>query len=158
MCYIPIPMDKSRTIAFPASLARWETAAIAVAVALLLVLALAGKGRRQRQVYEIFQRRAANVEAALEEFAEDHQGRFPPDAMFTGMPQGLRPYIRWDEKWKIDYEAPSQRQGRALRLHGILRAIQGADLFRAVQQPRVPGEIRQGPAGAGQGQPAVGGA
>ena len=111
MCYIPIPMDNSRKIFFPSSLKRWELAVIVAAVALLLGLALAGKGRRQRESYEDFLRRAPKIEAALLAFAKDHDGRFPPDAMFTGMPQGMGPYIKWDERWKIDYEAHENGSG-----------------------------------------------
>ena len=111
MCYIPIPMSKSRTIAFPAFLARWELAVIVAAVVLLLVLALAGKGRRQREAYENFLSRAPKIEAALRAYAADHDGRFPPDAMFTGMPQGMGPYIDWNERWKIDYEAHKNGKG-----------------------------------------------
>ena len=134
MCYIPNPMEKARAIAFPGFLSRWELAVIAAAIALLLVLALAGKGRRQREAYENFLRRAPKIEAALLAFAKDHDGRFPPDAMFTGMPQGLGPYIAWGPTLENRLRGPPERQGRALRMHGVLRALQGTPLLRPVQQ------------------------
>lgn len=74
-------------------------------VATMLFMATAGKGRRQREAYERFLVHAPLVTEALERFASDHDGAFPPDAMFTNSPQGLDDrYIHWDSGWKIDYE------------------------------------------------------
>jgi len=55
--------------------------------------------------YEEFRTRAREIGQALEAFAVDHQGMYPPDAQGTDSPHGLSPrYIQWDLRWNIDYE------------------------------------------------------
>lgn len=89
----------------PRQLLRWEWWVLLLLVALCLVLAVAGKGRKQARIYEDFLRRAPQIQQSLEAFAKDHNGRFPPDAMFTRRPQGLDDrYIAWSDSWNIDYD------------------------------------------------------
>ena len=96
----------------PLDFRRWEWWTLVVAVALLVFLAAHGKGRRERLAYERFQEVAPQVQAALERFAADHQGRFPPDSMMTSRPRGLTErYISWDQTWKVDYEVHDNGQG-----------------------------------------------
>ncbi len=97
----------------PAFLKRWELWVLVILVSGLTALAVAGKGRHIREAYQRFLRNAPRVQAALERFAADHQGRFPPDAMHVRRPQGLgESYIQWDPSWKIDYEVHPNGAGR----------------------------------------------
>lgn len=91
---------------------KWEISVLVVAVALLTALALVGMGRVEREAYQNFLRRAPMVQKALEHYARDHEGRFPPDAMFTYRPQGItEQYIDWDREWNIDYEVRGNGEG-----------------------------------------------
>lgn len=102
----------------PAKLGRWEWVALAVLLAACLFLAVSGRGHKERRRYDRFLRNAPRVQAALERFAADHGGAFPPDAMALEPPQGLDPgYIKWDPGWRIDYEAhPNGKGGQAICL------------------------------------------
>jgi len=96
----------------PLGLAPWERWVLIGLLILCLVLAVAGRHRRQRRAYEDFLRRAKMIEQALERFAADHQGRFPPDAMFTNRPPYLDDrYLAWDPEWLIDYDVGDNRRG-----------------------------------------------
>ncbi len=96
----------------PTLLRRWEVWAIVAAVGVCLVLSLLGKGRRQRAAYEDFAEHASMVQRAVEQFAADHGGKFPPDGTHTAAPPGLdEKYLRWDRGWKIDYEVHDNGQG-----------------------------------------------
>ncbi|MFH1035483.1 MAG: hypothetical protein V1806_13320 [Pseudomonadota bacterium] len=96
----------------PLDFKRWEWWILVLAVGLLVFLATYGKGRRERLAYEHFLQQAPLVQAALERFAADHDGQFPPDAMMTSRPAGLDDrYIKWRKGWKIDYEVHENEQG-----------------------------------------------
>jgi hypothetical protein len=96
----------------PALLSRWEWWVLAVLIGLCLALSLWGKGRRQRQAYDNFLARAPVVQAALERFAADHGGRFPPDGMHTSCPPGFEDrYLAWDRRWNIDYDVYDNGRG-----------------------------------------------
>ena len=89
----------------PLDLSRWERWALVIVVAALVFLAVEGRDRKEREAYERFQQQAPLVAQALERYASDHEGRFPPDAMFCQRPLGLNDeYIMWNPAWKIDYE------------------------------------------------------
>jgi hypothetical protein len=95
----------------PLDFKRWEWWVLVLAVGLLIFLATYGKGRRERLAYERFLEVAPQVQAALERFAADHNGQFPPDAMMTNRPAGLTDnYIKWRNSWKIDYEVHDNGQ------------------------------------------------
>ncbi|CAO0824458.1 Type II secretion system protein [Desulfarculales bacterium] len=95
----------------PLEFKRWEWWLLVLAVGLLVFLATYGKGRRERLAYERFLKLAPQVQAALERFAADHDGQFPPDAMMTSRPAGLNDkYIKWRKSWKIDYEVHDNEQ------------------------------------------------
>jgi len=98
---------------YPGRLAGWELWLLVAMVAACVGLACAGKGRKEREAYRGFLQAAPRVAAALEAFARDHGGRFPPDAMFVRRPDGLSDkYINWRPSWKIDYEVhPNGRGG-----------------------------------------------
>lgn len=96
----------------PSELRPWERWALILSTLVLVFLAIHGKGRKERDAYERFLENAPRVAAALERFAADHQGRFPPDAMHTAQPLGLdERYIQWEKEWKIDYEVHDNGQG-----------------------------------------------
>lgn len=110
-CDILPAVTMHRQIARPLDFRRWEWWILALAVGLLIFLATWGKGRRERLAYERFLEVAPQVQAALERFAADHGGRFPPDAMMTSRPAGLDDkYIHWRKSWKIDYEVHDNEQ------------------------------------------------
>lgn len=97
---------------YPGPLSKWERWLVAGLLLLCLGLAVAGKGRRQRAAYDAFLKNAPRVAAALEAYAADHGGRFPPDAMFVRSPAGLSPkYIDWHGSWRIDYEVHDNGHG-----------------------------------------------
>ena len=102
----------------PLDFKRWEWWILVLAVGLLVFLAAHGKGRLERLAYERFLEVAPQVQAALERFAADHEGKFPPDAMMTSRPAGLSDkYIKWHKNWKIDYEVhDNQHDGKAVCL------------------------------------------
>jgi len=85
---------------------------LVILISLLLALSLLGKGRRQREAYENFLARAPVVQEALERFAADHGGKFPPDGVHTGRPPGLGDqYLAWQHAWNIDYEVYDNGHG-----------------------------------------------
>lgn len=95
----------------PLDFSRWERWSLAIVVAALVFLAVEGRDRKERDAYERFQQQAPLVAQALERYAADHQGRFPPDSMFCNRPDGLSDdYIKWDPGWKIDYEVHDNGQ------------------------------------------------
>jgi hypothetical protein len=96
----------------PRGLLIWELLAIGLAVAILLVFSIAGKGRRERAAYQRFLERAPVIQAALERYAADNKGHFPPDGSFTNPPPGLdETYIKWDPQWKVDYDVHPNGKG-----------------------------------------------
>lgn len=96
----------------PDKLFRWEWWLLVIFLALCLFLAVAGKGRKQARIYDDFLGRAPLIHKALECFAHENQGRFPPDAMLTNRPQGLDDrYIAWSPYWLIDYEVHENGTG-----------------------------------------------
>lgn len=96
----------------PSHLRTWEKWTLLILCGGLFFLAAHGKGRKEREAYERFVELAPQVQAALERFAADHEGRYPPDAMHTARPLGLDDkYIRWDQGWKIDYEVHPNGEG-----------------------------------------------
>jgi prepilin-type N-terminal cleavage/methylation domain-containing protein len=68
---------------------------------------------RQRALYAQFQANAHQIGIALENFAVDHQGRYPGDGVFFSPPPGgFSPgYINWNQGWRIDYEVHGNGSG-----------------------------------------------
>jgi hypothetical protein len=96
----------------PGKMLRWEWWILFLLVALCLFLAIAGKGRKQARIYQEFLKQAPLIQEALESYANDHGGRFPPDAMSTRQPQGLDDrYIVWSDSWLIDYDVHKNNAG-----------------------------------------------
>ena len=91
----------------------WELLVISIAVIVCLSLALAGRGRKIRGATEQFLAVAPQVQKALEGYAKDHEGRFPPDAMLTSLPKGLDKYldITWEHTWNLDYDVHDNGSG-----------------------------------------------
>jgi len=91
---------------------RWERWVLSLLLAVCLFLAVQGKARREPEPVLLFLERAARIEAALERFAAEHKGAFPPDAFSVRRPHGLDDrYIKWDQAWLIDYEVHPNGQG-----------------------------------------------
>lgn len=114
------------SIARPLDFKRWEWWILVLAVGLLVLLAAHGKGRRERLAYERFLELAPQVQEALERFAADHNGQFPPDAMMTSRPAGLTDkYIKWRKTQELEdrLRGARQREGRPKRLPGVLRPL-----------------------------------
>ncbi len=106
------PIMPVHTKKHPSKLTIYELLVIGIAVAVCLSLALAGRGRKIRGATERFLEVIPRVAKALEDYAADHQGRFPPDAMKTACPQGLEPkYIKWDHDWHLDYDVHDNGAG-----------------------------------------------
>lgn len=91
---------------------RWELWVLLLLVGLCLFLAIAGKGRKQARIYQGFLQQAPLIQQALESYAKDHDGRFPPDAMSVRRPRGLDDrYIVWSDSWLIDYDVHENGTG-----------------------------------------------
>jgi prepilin-type N-terminal cleavage/methylation domain-containing protein len=81
-----------------------------IAMLIIAILAAIGVsafvGAKQKALYAQFQGNAHQIGVALENFAIDHQGRYPQDGnFFSPPPGGFSPgYIGWNEAWRIDYE------------------------------------------------------
>ena len=99
----------------PTSLVRlkaWEWWALAFILALSLGLALRGLYLREPQPVRVFLERAQMIDEAAHRFAADHNGAFPPDGIITRRPAGLSDrYIKWNDKWLIDFEAGPNGEG-----------------------------------------------
>ena len=76
----------------------------------ILAVVFTIKGREAH--YKAFRERAALIGQALESFARDHGGQYPPDGIDNQSPPGLSPgYIQWREEWNIDYEVHENGHG-----------------------------------------------
>jgi hypothetical protein len=90
----------------PVRLSRLEAALVGIIIALSLAIGWARVDHRMVKAYASFQDMAPMVQKALEHFAQDHDGRFPP-----AVAPGLRPpylsskYIDWNPEWGIAYDA-----------------------------------------------------
>lgn len=124
MLYSPTIMDAAGQPIAP-RLHVYEKWTLAVLVTLFVVMAVEGMGRKERDMYQQWLDHAQAVTQALERFAADHDGRFPPDAMSCERPSGLDDsYIRWNPNWRIDYEVRANEQGGdlvCLEFGGLLR-------------------------------------
>ena len=103
----------SATQAFkPARFKAWEWWALVGILALSLGLALKGYYLREPHPVRVFLERADLIDAAAKRFAADHGGAFPPDGIITRRPAGLDDsYIKWDDRWLIDFEAAPNGKG-----------------------------------------------
>ncbi len=111
------PMGKPCTMAAPggsdfARLKPWEWWALIAILALSLGLALRGLYLREPHPVRVFLERAEKIDAAAKRFAAEHGGAFPPDGVITRRPAGLDDrYIKWNDRWFIDFEVGPSRQG-----------------------------------------------
>lgn len=103
---------KGRESTYPRTMNRAEIWAVVLLGLALTITAFVGMNRKENEAYDRFLVRAPKIQSALESFAADHGGRFPPDSMFTRRPQGLsNEYISWDPTWNIDYEVRENGSG-----------------------------------------------
>lgn len=106
-------MDSNRRL-HPPTLHWVEWLVVIALVLVCLVLGVKGLGRKNKNAYQVFGETAPQIQAALERFAADHQGCFPPDAAPNRPPRGFTDeYIPWRPEWKIDYEAKDNGSGGA---------------------------------------------
>ena len=112
MCMIYSPIMSAAQASKAPRLGNLEIAIIILLAVVCLILALHGRGRRIRRAAQVFIATAPKVDQALEAFAKDHGGLFPPDAMHVGRPAGLSDkYIHWKHEWNIDYEVHENGKG-----------------------------------------------
>lgn len=89
-----------------------ELAVIAILVAVSLGLGWYGVDRKVHRAHRQFAELAPRISQALQRFAADHGGRFPPAVSPTKRPSGLSDkYIRWNPKWGVVYDVRRNRQG-----------------------------------------------
>ncbi|HEX9920174.1 MAG TPA: prepilin-type N-terminal cleavage/methylation domain-containing protein [Candidatus Methylomirabilis sp.] len=91
-----------------------ELLIVVAVIAILAAIAIpALMGAKERAWYAQFQANAHQIGVALENFAIDHEGRYPKDGMFFNPPPGgFTPgYINWNQDWRIDYEVHGNGSG-----------------------------------------------
>ena len=91
-----------------------ELLIVVAVIAILAAIAIpALMGAKERALYAQFQANAHQIGVALENFAIDHEGRYPRDGMyFSPPPGGFTPgYINWNQDWRIDYEVHGNGSG-----------------------------------------------
>ncbi len=116
----------------PSAFKRWDLWVLILLLAVSLFLAIRDRAPREAQPVLMFLERAGMIEDALERFAEDHGGAYPPDGHASNRPPGLSDkYIKWDPAWLIDYEVhPNGKGGRLVCLEFI--GPQGVPIYRAL--------------------------
>jgi hypothetical protein len=83
-----------------------------VLMVVITVLAIVQTIRGREAPFKKFASRAALIGQALEVYARDHGGCYPPDGFDNQAPPGLSPkYIQWQEDWNVDYEVHSNGRG-----------------------------------------------
>ncbi|MBI5584463.1 MAG: type II secretion system protein [Deltaproteobacteria bacterium] len=93
-------------------MASWEWVLLLVLMAFISVLAVVQTTRSREAPFKQFAVRAARIGQALEAYARDHGGCYPPDGIDNQAPPGLSPqYIDWQEDWNVDYEVHPNGQG-----------------------------------------------
>lgn len=82
-----------------------EWGIILVLMAVITVLAIVQTIRGREAPFKEFASRAVRIGRALEAYARDQGGCYPPDGVDNQAPPGLSPkYISWQEDWNVDYE------------------------------------------------------
>ena len=85
---------------------------LVVLMVVITVLAIVQTIRGREAPFKEFASRAVRIGQALEAYARDHGGCYPPDGIDNQAPPGLSPkYIQWQEDWNVDYEVHSNGQG-----------------------------------------------
>ena len=85
---------------------------MAVLMVVITVLAIVQTLRGREAPFKEFASRAVRIGQALEAYARDHGGCYPPDGIDNQAPAGLSPkYIQWREDWNVDYEVHPNDQG-----------------------------------------------
>lgn len=95
----------------PIKLNRLELIAVGFIIAVSLTIGWARVDHRMSKAYASFLELAPQVEKALERFAQDHDGHFPPPVDPGRRPPGLDDsYLEWDPMWGLAYDA--RKNGR----------------------------------------------
>lgn len=104
-------------------LSPWEWGVLLVLMVFISVLAIVQTLKSREAPFQQFASRAAQVGEALEAYARDHGGCYPPDGIDNQAPPGLSPgYIDWREEWNVDYEVhPNGRGGHFAALEYLGR-------------------------------------
>jgi hypothetical protein len=90
----------------------WEWRILLVLMAFISVLAIVQTIKSREAPFREFAARAAQIGQALEAFARDHGGCYPPDGIDNQAPPGLSPkYLDWREDWNVDYEVHPNGHG-----------------------------------------------
>ena len=96
--------DKTGRI--PIKLSRLELIVVGFVIALSLTIGWARVDHRMAKAYASFLSRAPQVQQALERYAKDNDGRFPPPVNPGERPPGLDDsYLKWDSMWGLAYDA-----------------------------------------------------
>ena len=83
----------------------WEWGLLLVLMIFIAGLAIVQTNRGREAPFKEFAERAKRIGQALEDYARDHGGCYPPDGIDNQAPPGLSPhYIDWNEDWNVDYE------------------------------------------------------
>ncbi|MBU1275606.1 MAG: hypothetical protein KJ720_09545 [Proteobacteria bacterium] len=128
----------------------WEWWVLAIFLALTLGLALKGYYLREPHPVRVFLERAEVITQAARQFAADHGGAYPPDGIITRRPAGLTDrYIKWDDRWLIDFEAGPNGRGS----HYVCLEFTGPRGRHAYRRLCINPEYRRR---YGQGQPIPG--
>jgi hypothetical protein len=90
----------------------WEWGILLILMAFISVLAIVQTLKSREAPFMEFAGRATQIGQALETYARDHGGCYPPDGIDNQAPPGLSPqYIDWREEWNVDYEVHPNGQG-----------------------------------------------
>lgn len=93
-------------------LAFWEWGILLVLMAFISVLAIVQTNKSREAPFRQFADRAVQIGLALEAYARDRGGCYPPDGIDNQAPRGLSPkYIEWREEWNVDYEVHPNGSG-----------------------------------------------
>ena len=100
-----------------------EWGIILVLMAVITILAIVQTIRGREAHFKEFASRAVRIGQALEAYARDQGGCYPPDGGGNQAPPGLSPkYIPWPIEWNVDYEVhPNGHGGYYLALEYLGR-------------------------------------
>jgi hypothetical protein len=106
---LSVNMKDKKTIL---GLAFWEWGILLVLMAFISVLAIVQTNKSREAPFRQFADRAVQIGLALEAYARDRGGCYPPDGIDNQAPRGLSPkYIEWREEWNVDYEVHPNGSG-----------------------------------------------
>jgi hypothetical protein len=122
----------------------WEWGLLLVLMSFISVLAIVQTVKSREAPFKEFAARAVQIGQALEAYARDHGGCYPPDGIDNQAPPGLSPqYIDWREEWNVDYEVhPNGRGGYFAALESLGRFKRNRE-YHALGLTRNPAYRRQ---------------